>query len=89
VADPDRLYPKQPLDSAIQRGLQRPKDSPMRQKVRMGDNPEERQKEDFSIRLAQKSGRKYSRGPTVGDVIGDEAAYRRPMSRRQRRSSRS
>lgn len=47
--------------------MQRPKDDPGRQRVRMGDNPGKRQKEDFDIRASRAMGqlaetRKSSRG---------------------------
>ncbi|MBA0085205.1 MAG: hypothetical protein HRJ53_09425 [Acidobacteria bacterium Pan2503] len=90
---PDAYYPKQPLADAVTRGLKRPRDDPMRQKVRMGDEPERRLREDTSISVALGSGytperlAKTRRGGTIGDVVGDDAAYRRPMSRKARREA--
>ena len=76
---PDRMYPKQPLGKAIQLGLQRPKDSPMRQKVRMGQNPERNLKEDYSIRIAKQAGQKYERGISIGQAIDEDRAASRAL----------
>jgi hypothetical protein len=92
VADaPDRFYPKQRLDKAVERGMARPKDTEMRQKVRMGDDPERMQREDFSIRTAHATGREVTRGLTVGDLEkrmeDDRAGSRRPRGRPSSRRS--
>lgn len=93
MADEDRFYPKAPLSEAVMRGIRRPTDTKLRQDVRMGRDPAARLKEDTSISLAldRAEPREIARGrqQTVGAAIGDEAAYRRPMSRRQRREARS
>lgn len=81
---PDRVYPKQPLARAIERGLARPGDSPARQRVRMGDNPEARLREDYSLRVGGKQAPRY----TLGD-IEDRMAEDRAASRSRRRSRRS
>ena len=99
MPDDNRMYPKQPLPSAIDRGLARPYDSKIRQDVRMGRDPLSRVKEDFSISQALESGRvttrslAKARNDTLGGFIDrylkeGAGAYRRPMSRKERRSRR-
>lgn len=60
----------------------------MRQKVRMGDNPETRQREDYSIRVAEKSGRKYERGTMLGEALDEDRAASRKPGRRSSRGAR-
>lgn len=86
--EPSRYYPKQPLSKAIERGLARPQDSPARQQVRMGDDPLRRQSEDYSIRVAQESGREYSRGQTIGEAVDEDRAASTRPGRAHRRGRR-
>lgn len=88
VGDADKFYPKQPLEKAIERGMARPLDSAARQRVRMGDNPQPRMQEDYSIRVAEKSGREYQRGPTIGEAADEDRAASSRPSRRHRRGHR-